>query len=101
MQSCTTFTRHGRNRCAERAIPHGIADLIVEHGVCAPARDGALRHSLDKRALRCIRQHYGPEVAKAVDRYRTVDLITHGARIVTGMHKTAATAKAARRATAR
>jgi hypothetical protein len=95
-----TATRHAEERFAERGIPHGIADIIVDFGICEPARDNALRHWLDRRALRDIGRSYGPEIARVLGGYRTAFVITEGDRIVTAVCQTASAAKAAQRSTA-
>jgi hypothetical protein len=95
----STPTRHAKERLSGRDIPHGVADIIIDFGICEPARDGALCHWLDKQALRDIGRSFGPGIAGVIDRYRNVYVITDGDRILTVVRQTRSAAKAAQRAT--
>ena len=77
------MTRHAETRSKDRTIPPGIIDLIVAYGECSPARNGARRHALSKAGMRDIRSTFGPEVARAVDGFRSAYVIEAGGRIIT------------------
>ncbi len=60
-----------------------MIELVLDYGASQRARDGAVRHALDKAAMRRIRRDWGREIAKAVGAYRDVYVIRVGDRILT------------------
>lgn len=81
--SSERYSRHARNRATSRNIPPGISEFILEYGDSIKTRDGALKYGLSKSGFRQLKRDYGPEIAKAVQRYRAAYVVECGGLIVT------------------
>lgn len=62
-----TFTAHARSRCAQRAIPPFVVDLIVDYGATARL-NGADSYSLTKEGRRQLRRELGEVLFRAIER---------------------------------
>jgi hypothetical protein len=81
------FSRHARDRSTARAIPVGIASLIIDYGEPIAARDGAQRFALSRQSYVAIKRDFGPAVAKAMAIYRTAFVVLgEGRRVITVAH---------------
>lgn len=83
MDRSDSFTSHARDRSTARAIPPGIAEMILEFGVSRDAGDGARKHGFSRESLREIRHTYGREVAKVMEKYRAAYVVAAAGRIIT------------------
>jgi hypothetical protein len=79
----SAFTKHASLRAVERQIPLGIIDLILEFGECIKARSGTRKYGLAGKGLKAIRQIYGQEIAKAVNKFRSACVIEADGKIIT------------------
>jgi hypothetical protein len=78
------LTRHAHDRATARAIPPGVASLIVDYGEPRAARDGARRYALSKHSLSAIKKDFGPEIAKAVAAFRRAYVVVgEGMAVIT------------------
>jgi hypothetical protein len=67
------FTRHARDRSTARAIPPMVAEIILEYGQSCDAGHGARKYALTRDSMRNLRRRAGPELTKALERYRTLN----------------------------
>jgi hypothetical protein len=85
MTSDYVFSRHAKERAAQRTIPPMVAEIIIEYGDSRDAGDGALKYTLTKRSMRELRQRAGREITKALDSYRSQNayVVANRGRIIT------------------
>jgi hypothetical protein len=79
------FTRHARQRSAERSIPPFVAEAIIAYGHSREAGDGARKYSLAKESMRELRQDAGSAFTNTINFYRRRNayVVAVGGRIVT------------------
>lgn len=82
------FTAHARSRCAQRAIPPSVVDLIIDYGTTARLK-GADSYSLTKEGRRQLRRELGDERFRSVERWLdTYAVIADDGRVITAAWRT-------------
>lgn len=83
MTPAWTLSSHARDRSSARALPPGVADLILTYGEARDAGDGARKHALSRQSFRQIKRDFGREFAKALGKYRCAYVVAAADRVIT------------------